>query len=231
MSKRAKRSIKKKQRKTNWGLIIGGSAGALLLFVGLLWLAFREPPATDLAAYCENNPGNCIIEGPTDAAMTIVEVSDYGCSHCGTFNRETAPLIIENYIDTEQIRWITVPYALSGQAGYPTLPSAVASMCANEQGKFREFHLQNYTQQGTPQFNTRDGFMEIATFANMDEDAFSSCLDNNFDTYQTTVLENIQAASSAGVSGTPTFFLNGSSISGAQPFAVFQQRIDAALGS
>ena len=230
MTKRARRG-KRNKRQTNWNLIIGISVASILLFVGLLWLAFREPPAFNLALYCENNPGNCIVEGPADAPMTIVEVSDYGCSHCGTFNLETAPQIQDTYIDTNQIRWITVPYALSGATGYPTMNTAVAALCANEQDKFREFHEVAFTQQNTPQFNTRQGFDEIATFTDMDVDAFNSCMDNSFAAYQQIVLENIQAASSAGVTGTPTFFLNGNPISGAQPFPVFQQRIDAALGS
>lgn len=229
MAKKA-RNRRSALKKTNWTLIIGLVIGGIVIFAGLIALAFREPARLGLLAYCNNNPENCIVLGNEDAEVSVVEVSDYGCSHCRDFNLETSPLLEAQYVDTNEVKWVVVPFALQNQAGiFPNMPSSVAAMCANEQGAFADFHKALFTLQDTSSFNTEAGFMQIATALDMDADAFSSCLSNN--SYADRVLENITMAQQAGVNSTPSFFIDGNLLPGNQPLSVFQQRLDALLGS
>jgi protein-disulfide isomerase len=227
MSKRA-RSRRAASKQSNWKLIIGIVVGGIIIFVGLIALAFREPARLSLLGYCNNNPDNCVVIGDESAKVAVVEVSDYGCSHCGDFNLDTAPILSAQYVDTNQVKWIVVPFALQSQTGaFPTMPSVVAAMCANEQDRFPEYHEGLFALQGTPFFNAEPGFLQIAASLNMDSEAFSSCLNNN--SYADMVLENITMAQQAGINSTPSFLIDGNLLAGNQPIAVFQQRLNALL--
>ena len=229
MTKRA-RSRQTAKGKNNLMLIGGIVLGGIVIFAGLIALAFREPARPSLANYCDTNPDNCIVLGNKDSDVTVVEVSDYGCSHCRDFNLETSPLLEAQYVDTNEVKWVVVPFALQSQAGvFPTLSSSVAAMCANEQGEFSDFHKALFALQGTSAYNTEAGFMQVATSLDMDLDAFSSCLNNN--SYADRILENITMAQQAGVNSTPSFFIDGNLLPGNQPISVFQQRLDGLLDS
>jgi protein-disulfide isomerase len=228
MTKRVRRPSSV-QKQTNWTVVAGIMVGGVILFAGLIYLAFREPARLSLLAFCNNNPENCIVLGNEDAEVAVVEVSDYGCSHCRDFNVDTAPIIEAQYIDTDQVKWVVVPFALQGQTGFPTMPSTIAAMCANEQGAFAEYHEALFELQSTPLFNRDEGFLEAAAGLDLDTEAFSSCLNNN--SYSDIVLENITMVQQAGVSSTPSFFIDGELLAGNQPLAVFQQRLDSLLDS
>ena len=229
MAKRAK-SRRAASKQTNWVLVGGLVIGGLVLFAGLIYLAFREPARLSLLNFCNNNPENCIVLGNEDAEVAVVEVSDYGCSHCRDFNLETAPVLDAEYIETDEVKWVVVPFALQSQVGaFPTMPSVVAAMCANEQGAFADYHESLFELQGTQFFNTEDGFMQLAAALDMDTAAFASCLNDN--SYADTVIENITMVQQAGVNSTPSFFIDGNLLPGNQPISVFQQRIEALLGS
>lgn len=229
MAKRA-RTRKSVKKQTNWFVVGGLIVGGVVIFVGLVMLAFREPNRISLLGFCNSNPDNCIVIGDEDADVAVVEVSDYGCSHCGAFNLETSPLLQAQYVEPGDVKWVVVPFALQSQAGiFPTMPSVTAALCANEQGAFVEYHEGLFELQGTASYNTEAGFLDLASALEMDVDAFSSCLDDN--QYTDIVLENITMAQQAGVSSTPSFFFDGELLPGNQPISVFQQRLDSLLGS
>lgn len=229
MTKRVRRRGSAKKQ-TNWTVVAGITVGGVILFAGLIYLAFREPARLSLLAFCNNNPENCLVLGNEDAEVAVVEVSDYGCSHCRDFNLDTAPILDAQYIATDQVKWVVVPFALQGQTGaFPTMPSTIAAMCANEQGAFADYHEALFELQSTPLFNTEEGFLQAAAGLNLDTEAFSRCLDNN--SYADIVLENITMVQQAGVNSTPSFFIDGDLLAGNQPLAVFQQRLDALLDS
>lgn len=242
MAKRIKkrsRVSKKEERKTNWiliGSIIG--VGVIALF-GLLFFSLQGsgPPTAEptptrslvLQDYCDNNPENCMAEGADNAPVTIVEVSDYGCGHCKNFNLDTAPTLKQQYVDSGVVRWITIPYALGGQTGFPTAPSANAAMCAAEQNAFEEFHTALFAIQGTGTFNKTAGFVEVANNIGLDADALTACIEDG--RYNDSIQSNIQAANQAGINSTPSFYVNGELVRGNIPLANFQQIIEAEAGS
>jgi protein-disulfide isomerase len=100
-------------------------------------------------------------------------------------------------------------------------------MCAAEQDRFPEFHRLLFELQGQPDALTRAGFLQVAAELGLDGDAFSSCFDSG--RYNSAIQQNREAASRAGVTGTPIFFVNDQILKGNQPLTAFQQQIAARL--
>jgi len=222
----------------NWmiiGSIIGISAIALIALAVVSSLnpqVAAEPTpvlgdvVTNATAYCDNNPERCVIVGNPEAEVTMIEVVDYGCPHCASFNRDKAPTLLENYVETDQIRWMVMPFAL----GAPTMPSAAAVMCVNEQSPelALAFHERVFLLQQSGVEHTLDGFLSAAGFVDgIDADALEACVDDG--RHMENVSFNQQAARGLGVSSTPAFFLNGRIITGNQDLTVFTERINAEL--
>lgn len=187
----------------------------------------QELAATGLLPYCENNPERCFSQGDPNAPVTIFEFSDYGCPHCRNFNLDNLDSIRAEHIDTGNVYWVTVPYGLTQQGGVVQyLPSAAATLCANEQGEAVEFHHELFQIQQSSRANTDGAFMDIAEALGLDTDAFEQCLDSN--RYNAVVLANIDLANNIGVRSTPTFVINGDMVPGNDP-ATIRQRIQANL--
>ena len=103
-------------------------------------------------------------------------------------------------------------------------PAALAAECAHEQGKFWEYHdllFENQDQLG------KDNYKKWAQEAGLDLPKFTACVESK--KYQDEVQEDFTEGQQYGVTGTPGFFINGKLVSGAQPFTVFEQEIEAAL--
>ncbi len=229
--RRATRTAKQAQQGTNW-LLIGGAIVAVIVVVGLFYLLFLSLQEQDtpqsvqtLSVYCQENPDNCVTKGSEDAPVNIVEVSDYGCGHCRNFNLDTAPLLEDLYVRQGQVQWIVLPYAL----GAGTAPGAEASLCANEQDAFFEFHERLFELQSELQTLTADGFQQIAQELELDQDAFNSC--TNSGKYSETIQDNVSAATRAGVKSTPNFFINDTIFRGNIPLTTFQQTINSILSA
>ncbi|MCP4423041.1 MAG: thioredoxin domain-containing protein [Chloroflexi bacterium] len=233
-----KRRVQPQKRQTNWVLIGGVIAVGVIGLFALLFLSLQEPTATAETAetapdtnnlllenYCKNNPGNCVAKGSEDAAVTIIEVSDFGCPHCRNYNTQIAPLIDQQYVETGQVRYVVVPFALRSD----TAPAANASLCAAEQDRYFEFSAAMFAGFDEPDARERSGFLRSGAAAGLDAGSFTECMDQA--RYNNILRDNIATVSAAGVSSTPNFFINGQKVEGAQPFAAFQQQIDALLGS
>lgn len=228
MAKRRRQKKKAVKRQTNWPVIIGVILLGLVVLGGLMALALQGSETVEaltLATYCQGNPENCVSKGKSDTAVTIVEVSDYGCPHCRDFHKETLPALTQQYIDTGQVQWVTLPFALDGSR----IPTTNASLCANDQDAYFEMSELLFDQQDTPLAFTRDGFMAAAASLELDMEAFATCVDDG--RYNDTIIRNIRVANGLGVNSTPTFFINDRKFTGAQPFSAFQQQIEAALNS
>lgn len=157
-------------------------------------------------------------QGPEDAPVVIVEFSDFHCPYCQRFETETLPQIMAEYGD--QIRFVYRDFPVVGGEVH-----AVAAECADEQGSFWPYHDALFD---TPDnFNSLDDFVLLADDLDLDTDAFSECLDS--DEAQAEIVNDYQDGRSYGVTGTPTFFINGRRLIGAQPFAEFATVIEEEL--
>jgi protein-disulfide isomerase len=164
-------------------------------------------------------------QGPDDAAVVIVEFSDFQCGYCGRWYQTTLPEILKAYPD--QVKFVYRDYPIFGD---DSVRAAMAAECAEEQGHFWDFHnrlFDRLTQnEGTPLND--ETFISYAADMEMDVDSFSECMAT--DRYAEEVLADYQAAQSYGLRGTPGFVINGVVQSiGAQPFEVFSALIEAEL--
>jgi protein-disulfide isomerase len=167
--------------------------------------------------------------GNDDAPVTIVEFSDFQCPFCGRFFSETYGQLKKDYIDTGKVRLIFRDFPL--QFHQAAEISARAGECAQDQGKFFEFHDRVFIEQAKLGIGTveqdADTLKAWAKTVGMNVTEFGACLDSG--KYADEVAADLADGSAAGVTGTPFFFVNGTPVEGAVPIAVFKAAIDAAL--
>ncbi len=175
-----------------------------------------------------NTDGDLFI-GDENAPVTIIEFTDYGCPFCGRHFENTYPFLKSNYVDTGFVKYVFKDYPLSF---HPEADEASeAARCANDQGGFVEMHASLFTNQaewnGNPEFMSL--FVDYAVEIGLDEAVFADCL--NSGKYRDLVQEQIKQGQALGVTGTPTFFINGNAFVGAQPFQSFARAIDSFLNA
>lgn len=165
--------------------------------------------------------------GNPNAKVKIIEFADLRCPYCDIFFKQTEPQIISDYVKTGKAVIYFRNFAFLGQ---PSVVAANSAECANEQGKFWEMYNYLYTNQpsesDTSMFTT-DKLTQVAGTLGMNTNQFQSCLSAN--KYDKNVSQDLADGQKAGVNGTPTFFINGTMIVGAQPYAQFKTIIDQAL--
>lgn len=180
-------------------------------------VATEPPQFTRYDVAADGFPG----KGPADAPIVIVEFSDFQCPFCKRFYDETYRQLLAAYPD--QIRFVYRHLPLTSI--HPeAFPSAEASMCANEQNAFWEYHDRLFADQDSL---GRDLYRQIAADLKLDMTKFEDCLNNA--KYKEAVQQDSDFAVNLGIRSTPTFFINGLAIVGAQPLDVFKQVIDKEL--
>jgi len=158
--------------------------------------------------------------GPDDAPITIVEFSDFQCPFCRRFHDETYQDLLNAY--PGQIRFVYRNLPLTSI--HPdAMPSAVASLCANDQNAYWDYHGKLFSSDALG----RDIYIQYATDLSLNVEEFTACLDS--DKHDAFIDEDMNFALDLGVQSTPTFFINGLAIVGAQPLSAFQQIIDQEL--
>lgn len=159
--------------------------------------------------------------GPEDAPIVIVEFSDFNCGFCRRFHLETFNEILDSYPD--QIRFVYRDFPITSAESFV---AAQAAQCAFEQGEFWEYHDLLFSGQ-LPL--GRETYEAYASELGLDSDELLNCIDS--ERYVDEVNEDASFASGLGVSGTPTFFINGIPLVGAQPFSQFAQVIEQELAN
>ena len=160
------------------------------------------------------------VDGPADARITLVEFSDYQCPFCGR-SQDIVAKVLDTYKGT--IRHVFMDFPLTSIHPFAKL-AAVASHCADEQAKYREYHRILFDRQRD--FST-ENFKKWATELGLDAARFDACLAS--DKFDAVIDQSLHAGQKVGVSGTPGFFVNGIPIHGAQPFTVFKKTIEEEL--
>jgi len=158
-------------------------------------------------------------KGPKDAKVTVVEFSDFQCPFCSRA-ATTFKQIHEVYGDKVRIVFREFPLGMHQRA----TPAAEAAECANEQGKFWEYHDKLF---GNQQKLADEDFMKYAEELGLNVDQFKTCFSSG--KFKADVQKDMAEGSKAGVTGTPAFFVNGRFISGAQPLETFKNMIDEEL--
>jgi protein-disulfide isomerase len=163
------------------------------------------------------------ILGDANAPITIVEFGDYQCFYCNKFFHETEDQIYESYIKTGKAKMIFKDFTIIGP---DSIVAAHAAHCADEQGKFWEYHdtLYNNWNGENNGWASQENQIRFAQGLGLDMDAFSECMAS--EKYTQKIQASTNDAQTLGLSGTPGFFIIGPNnnvvrIPGAQPFDVF----------
>ncbi len=165
------------------------------------------------------------VKGTADAKVTMIEWSDFQCPFCGKFYADTLKQIEKDYIDTGNVKFIFKHFPLSFHEN--SQKAAEASECAGEQGS-EKFWLMHDKMLENQQALTVVDLKKYAADLKLDPMKFDECLDTN--KYAEKVKADMDAGAKVGIQGTPGFLINGIIVSGAQPFAVFEEVIKAELG-
>ncbi len=164
--------------------------------------------------------------GKDNAKVTIIEFSDFQCPFCARFREQTLDQIKKEYIDTGKVRFVYRDFPLTSI--HPMAQkSAEATECADDQKKYWEMHDLLFNKQDEWSTAGVSKLKDYAKELGLDTDEFNKCLDDG--KYENEVKKDEQDGATAGVQGTPAFFVNGKLLSGAQPFEAFKAAIDAEL--
>ncbi len=159
------------------------------------------------------------VRGDNKAPVTIVEFTDFQCPYCKRAV-ETLERVKDAY--PKEVKIVARQYPLP--AHDRARPAAEAALCANEQGKYWEYRERLFSDQS--KLSDAD-LRQSAKNVQLDEEKFVQCLSEG--RYAQQVRTDFAEGQKYGVTGTPAFFINGELISGAQPFANFDQAIKTAL--
>lgn len=159
------------------------------------------------------------VRGNPNAAVTIVEFSEYQCPFCARVN-PTLDRVRQTYGDKVRIVFKDFPLP-----NHPQAPKAAeAAHCAAEQGKYWEMHDVMFANQRALEV---PALKQYATGLGLEMAKFNRCLDSG--QYASKVLAGAAQGDKLGVNSTPTLYINGRPVIGAQPFEVFKAAIDEEL--
>ena len=163
--------------------------------------------------------------GKKDAPVTITEYSSLGCPHCAAFHRESLPKIKSEYIDTGKVRLVynDMPF------GTPALAAAALARCGGSDRFFGFIEVLFRSQRQWSSGNDIIGELaRVGRFGGLSKNDVQTCLQNQ-DLLKAIAAGADEAVKKHDVRSTPTFFINGTKIEGAQPFENFKKVIDEAL--
>jgi protein-disulfide isomerase len=157
--------------------------------------------------------------GPTAAPVTIVEFSDFHCPFCQRAE-DTITQILSRYGDRVRVIWRDYPV----DNLHPQSRKAhEAARCASDQGKFWQYQRALFA--GPPK--QPDQLPAVAQESGLDAASFKACVESG--KHQAAVQKDVEEGKRLDVTGTPTFFINGRVLVGAQPLEAFVRVIDDEL--
>jgi len=180
---------------------------------------------------------NDYFEGSSTATVEVIEFSDYECPFCRKYWTESYSQLKTDFIDTGKIKYVFRDFPLGFHAG--AIPAAIAANCVGEQlgskGYF-QFHNIAFSEQNKQGVNTVDfGEKEILSWVGkingLDKTKFDTCFADADGTQKAEIEADLADGTAAGVTGTPSFFINGKLIVGAQPYSVLKAEIESALNN
>lgn len=168
------------------------------------------------------------VYGDENASVAVVEFTDYECPFCKKYVDDTMESIISDYVDTGKVKYIVRDLPLGFHSN--AISAAMSVRCANDQGQFSGMHGLIFEGQEEWSLEEADGiFKGYASELGLDTNVFNECLDS--EKHAEAVEADSQLAAKYGISGTPSFFINGKMLVGAQPYESFVEAIEEALGN
>lgn len=165
------------------------------------------------------------ILGDPNAPITLVEFGDYQCHFCNVHFQNTEHSLLENYISTGKVKMIFKDFTIIGP---DSVNAAHGSHCANDQGKFWEYHdilYNNWTGENNG-WASSDNLLKFAQEIGLDADQWTECMIDA--KYSQKISDSSKNARELGLTGTPAFFVIGpnndiTKVFGAQPYENFER--------
>lgn len=181
-------------------------------------------PSAAPQVYADVSTDDDAFIGEEDAPVTVIEFSDYQCPFCKRFRDDTFDQIVSNYVDTGKVKFVYRDFPLSNHP--QAQKAAEATECAREQdeSKFWEMHDAIFANQGAIAV---ENLKQYALAMGLNGATFDTCLDSG--KYAEETQKDFQDGAAAGISATPSFFVNGELVRGAKPYSAFVEAIDRAL--
>ena len=185
---------------------------------------------TDLTLSTLTREGSPLLGNPA-ALVTIIDFSDFQCYLCARYVKATEPLINETYIQSGKVALV---FKHLPNRGFDSMGASLAAQCANDQGKFWEFHQLLYKNQKPIDSGwvSKENLKKFAVeISGLDMNKLISCFDSQ--KYKSFVEKDLALASSFGFQDTPSFIIvnskdgsNPEILKGAHPFPSFKTIID-----
>ena len=202
-------------------IIIGIVAGGI---IGTYEINSNESKTVSFEKLIKN--GSPIL-GNSDAPITIVEWGDYQCTYCYKFHQNTLEIINEEFIKTGKVKVIFIDFPLNG---FDSKLASEASYCAQDQGKYWEYHDELYKNWAGERTGwiTRESLSKFAESINLSSTQFNKCLDDR--KYKEKVNSMYEFGNQIGIDATPSFLVFNDEkiikIRGNQPLEVFLKTFD-----
>lgn len=209
------------------------------LVAGVLMWRSSHNAGGDVSATAADAPGfvtaadsafQGYVLGSATAPVEVVEYADFQCPHCGEFANVQFPTIKDQLINTGRLRWRFRDFPLN----FPwSRVAALAGQCAGEQGKFWEMDdalFQRQSGWGTSSRNPTATFRDLAGGIGVDLDKYNACMDSK--RYAGRIEASHREGIARGVTGTPTFFVNGRELDNARfgNSDAFKNMVDSLTG-
>jgi predicted DsbA family dithiol-disulfide isomerase len=184
-------------------------------------LLTRVPNLSDMLAgpiISWNDPS----QGDKYAKVIIVEYSDFKCDYCQR-QEQNIKKVLADYRDYVRIVWKDYPENDSGSESYQ---AAVAGRCANEQGRFWEYH--DFLYEYNDDFD-QDSFVRLAELADLNIKDFKDCLENDEEVIAQ-INDNIKEANALGITGIPFIYVNDQELMGEATYEDLEQLVEVEMG-
>lgn len=203
-SKKKNRAAQKK--KTNLTVILIIAAFAVVV-VAMIIISQQKPKIEVALPTGEAKPQPAGLNlGDPNAPVKVIEFADFQCSVCHQYWLQMESSVISTYVATGKVYYTYAPFSFLGQE---SVRAAEAAYCANDQGKFWEYHdvlFNNYQGENVGGFSD-DRLTAFSEKLGLDMTAFNACFSSN--QYEQKITEDNSYAKDQGVTGTPSFIVNG----------------------
>lgn len=225
--KRRRQSSKGRRNQRRRGLkTYGLIAGTIVLAVAVLAVIVVLDQGSGRSQVADGQVSLEKSDGAQDAPVVVVEYGDFQCPYCRQFANGAVRQLKEDYVAGGQVRFVFRHLAFIGDE---STWAAEASECANEQGRFWDYHDKLFDEQGEENKGAfrRDNLKRFAAELELDTEQFNQCLDSR--EYRSQVQDDVNEARRRGIRSTPSVLVSGQLIRDGSSYQVLQAAIEAAL--